>query len=99
MELTNIKDVTIFSEQLGSQFRIEIDPDEHVTAELIEAVALDKGPGDAGSRQREPFSLLFQLEDGSALAQRTYQVYHESLGEIPLFLVPVGERKMESIFN
>jgi hypothetical protein len=99
MELTNIKDVTIFSEQLGSQFRIEVDPDNHVTAELIEAVALDMGPGNAVSRHREAFSLLFRLEDGTALAQQTYQVYHETLGEIPLFLVPVGERKMESIFS
>ena len=99
MDLADIKDVSIFAEYLGSLFRIDVGPDQFVNAELIEAEALDTAPRGAGLPPREPFSLLFAVQADIELPQHTYRVSHERLGELPLFLVPVGSGQMESIFN
>ena len=99
MDLADIKDVSIFSEQVGSRFRIEIEPDRFVSAELIEAEALDSRPRSPALPEREPFSLLFEVDGGIDLPQQTYPVHHDVLGEQPLFLVPVGTGRLESIFN
>ena len=99
MDLADIKDVSIFAEQVGSNFRIEIEPNRYVAATLVEADALGNGSGivQLGGRQR--FSLLFNVFEDVDLPQSIYRVHHESLGEWPLFLVPVGKRQMESVFN
>lgn len=99
MDLADIKDVSIFAPLVGSRFQIEIDADQTVVAELVEADALNPGGANSESASREPFSLVFEVENGIELSQRMYQVTHEVLGRLPLFLVPVGPRRMESIFN
>ena len=99
MELTSINDVSIFAQQVGSQFRIEIDPEQSVAAELIEAAALNGGGGNAEGSARKPFSLLFAVEGGINLPQQTYRVSHEALGDTLLFLVPLGDGRLESVFN
>ena len=99
IDLADINDVSIFAEQLGSRFRIETGPDDFVAAKLVKAEAIGARADSEELLRREPFSLLFEIEEGVELPQRTYQVCHETLGEMPLFLVPVGERQMESIFN
>lgn len=40
---------------------------------------------------RAPFSLIFRGEETGVLEQRLYRVVHDSLGELDLFLVPVGK--------
>lgn len=99
MDLADIKNVSIFAEQLGSEFRIEIGTDQFVATELIEAEALDAGTRSSELPSREPFSLLFQIDGDIDLRQQTYRVHHDSIGELMLFLVPVGAGKLESIFN
>jgi len=99
MDTIEINDVSMFTEQVGSRFRIEIDTDRFVTAELVEASALNAGPRSADLPPREPFSLLFQVEQGIELPQQTYRIHHESLGELMLFLTPVGAGRLESVFN
>ena len=89
MDLADIKDVSIFAPLVGSRFQIEIDEEQIVAAELVEAAGL------AG----EAFSLLFAVKDGIDLPQRTYRVSHEGLGEVQLFLVPLGGGRLESVFN
>ncbi len=99
MNLADIKDVSIFAEYLGSLFRIEAGPDQFVDAKLIEVEPLDTGSRAAQLPPREPFSLLFAMQANIELPQHTYRVSHDRLGELPLFLVPVGSGQMESIFN
>ena len=83
-----------FADHVGSRFRIEIAPDEFVDAELIEARAQGEShaPG-----QRQPFSLLF--DTGQELPQRTYHVMHDDIGELHVFMTPVGPATMECNFN
>lgn len=98
IDLASIKDVSVFAEHVGSLFHIELGPDQVVDVKLVEADALTIGSGSAGL-SREPFSLLFAVQGDINLQQQTYQVSHEQLGELPLFLVPVGPGQLESIFN
>jgi len=99
MKLTDINDVSTFSKHVGSQFHVELDPEQIVTATLIEATALDGVGESLEPSAREPFSLLFSVEDGADLPQQTYRVSHEALGEFQLFLVPLGGGRLESVFN
>ena len=99
MELSDIKDVSTFTEHVGSLFHIEVGPDQFVDVKLIEADALNTGPRNSDLLSREPFSLLFAVQGGVDLPQQNYRVSHDQLGELPLFLAPVGRDQMESIFN
>lgn len=99
IDLAEIRDVSVFAGHVGRRFRIEIGPDELVDATLIEAEAVDTGSGHADSAGRSPFCLLFKLPENVELTQQTYNVSQEQLGELPLFLVPVGANRMESTFN
>jgi len=89
VDLADIKDVSIFAPLVGSQFQIEIDEEQVVAAELVEAA---QASGDS-------FSLLFAVKDGIDLPQRIYRVSHEELGEVRLFMVPLGGGRLESVFN
>ena len=62
-----------------------------VPMELIEATVGSQpgGPGPDG-QERLQFSLVFRGPVAPVLAQSTYQVTHAELGELELFLVPIG---------
>lgn len=99
MELTDINDVSAFAKQVGSKFLIEIDPEQTVAAELIEATELNGRGENSEESVRKPFSLMFAVEGGIDLPQRTYRVSHKELGEVELFMVPLGDGRSESVFN
>jgi len=99
IELAKINDVSVFAGHVGRCFRIEVGPDQHVDATLIEAEAIDTGTAPAALTSRSPFSLLFELPENVELTQQTYNVSQEQLGELQLFLVPIGVNRMESTFN
>lgn len=99
MELAAINDVSVFAEHIGSRFRIEIRPDEFVDAKLVEAEAVSCSTQNMEAPPNKSFSLLFALPEGVDLEQRIYTVSQEKMGELPLFLVPVGPGRMESVFN
>jgi len=55
--------------------------------ELIEVSRIGSAPqGDS----RHPFSLLFRGSSTESPIQRVYQLEHSKLGQLELFLVPVG---------
>ena len=97
MDLADIKDVSIFSEHLGSPFRIEVGPDQILDAKLVEAQSLKGSDEPVDPQDRVGFSLLFETEQN--LPQGTYKVEHEKLGQLMFFMSPVGPGMMESIFN
>ena len=99
MDHSSINDVSAFAKQVGSQFRIEIDPEQTVAAELVEATALNSGGENAEESARKPFSLMLAVEGGINLPQQTYRVSHDALGDTLLFLVPLGDGRSESVFN
>lgn len=78
-----------FSDKVGDTFVID---DEGVPATrltLREVQALD--PKMAPRGVRPPFSLLFLAAGPVILPQRIYRMVHKILGEVAIFIVPVGK--------
>lgn len=67
-------------------FRLERDDGEPLELELTAAADVGK-PSKSG---RQPFSLLFKGPPEPLLPQRIYTLRNAELGELELFLVPVG---------
>lgn len=68
---------------------------------LVEVKALGCPAGNTG---REPFSLLFEANSAFGLLdQGIYSMSNSTLGEKPIFLVPVGKKndryQYEAVFN
>ncbi len=95
LDLAAIKDVSVFEPHVGTNFRIEVDADNVLDAELIEAVPVPT----AGlpSEDRVAFSLLFKTNQ--TLAQRMYPMEHDELGDMVLFLTPIAPETMEAVFR
>jgi hypothetical protein len=78
-----------FKDHVGAGFVIREDGVPPLVLTLAEATALPArftGPG-----ARPPFSLIFSGSLEHALPQRLYRLQHEGLGEVTIFLVPVGK--------
>ncbi len=68
---------------------------------LVEVVALP--PKESEEVRREPFSLLFLGPAEPVLAQQTVPLKHDQLGELLIFLVPLGPKgegmQYEAVFT
>ena len=79
-----------FAVHLNQTFHVQTDSPEPLQLELVEVNKLGskKKKGEEG---RRPFSVIFRGPAEPILPQRIYQVSHEKLGTLDLFLVPVGQ--------
>lgn len=88
--------LTDFQQALHSQFQVETDAGP-VVIELVKVE--NKG----SSSQVEQFSLLLVGPEAPFLPQQIYRMQHGELGELELFMVPIGREKdgylYEIIFN
>jgi len=85
--------VTTCAAYVGKPFHVLFDNQTPLTLELIAATPFSKLEADAEpapGQGRIPFSLIFRGPQSSVLPQRTYLLSNETLGEFPLFLVPIG---------
>ncbi len=86
-----------FTENLNTKFRIPFDSSRAAELELIEVVEAR-----STSRQQQ-FSVFFRGPLEYRLPQATYHMEHEKMGEIDLFIVPVGREpegfRYEAVFN
>jgi hypothetical protein len=80
-----------FSGRVGEEFVVRLDSGIAVSTELVEATesSLLGGPGPEG-QQRHQFSLVFRGPPEPSLGQGIHRVEHGELGELGLFLVPIG---------
>lgn len=76
-----------FANHQGERFRLKRGEatDVEVTLAQVEALRESSKGGD-----REPFSLTFLGPAEPALPQQIYPMEHPSLGELEIFLVPIG---------
>lgn len=86
-----------FAEHVNTRFQLRLDPSRSLEMELVEAA-------DRGSTPRqEQFALLFRGPLELFLPQQMYRLKHAHLGEMDLFLVPVGRTSQgftyEAFFN
>ncbi len=87
-----------FLKQLNTSFLVlAAESKQTLNLQLIQASLI------TSNQQQEQFPLLFQGPDTPVLAQKTYNVKHEYLGELQLFLVPVARddigTQYEVVFN
>ena len=67
-------------------FSCVVEPDQSIAFELLEVTSLGEKSGAA----REPYSLVFRGPAESVLEQGIVPLRHPELGEIAIFLVPIG---------
>jgi len=89
-----------FADKVGEIFSITFDdaPAIPMTLSVAELVKTQQRPN-----TRPSFSLIFIIDVPEMLPQRMYRVEQEALGQIPLFLVPVGKKpegfEYQALFN
>ena len=84
-------DITTFAGRVGEVFRLVVDERTTISTRLIAVTPANGGsanPARAGGRT--PFSLVFRSPPGAPMPQRIYRLQHEELGQLELFLVPIG---------
>ena len=90
-----------FGDKVGQTFTITEAGLPAVPLTLVEADLLRTHALPPGGRP--PFSLIFLFGDREMLPQRLYQVTHDTLGTVTLFLVPVGRNasgiQYQALFN
>jgi len=86
-----------FAAALHSRFQVIVEGADAIELELVEVSDL------IAMRRQEKFSLLFQGPPHILLPQQIYRMAHAQLGEIELFIVPVGMNETgysyEAVFN
>jgi hypothetical protein len=75
-----------FREIQGTRFQVTHGPASHE----FELVNVTEFPGAAQGTFRKPFSIVFHGPLDPVLPQGTHRLEHAKLGELDLFLVPVG---------
>ena len=86
-----------FAEHLNTKFRVPLESSGAVELELVEVVSTLSTP------RQEQFSVFFSGPADVYLPQMTYRMEHDALGQLDLFIVPVGRTpagfKYEAVFN
>ncbi len=96
-----------FSAHLNQAFKIHYHSTNVLDAQLILEVELievtEFSEKSAGPSKRRPFSILFRAPKDINLPQGIYQVEHEKMGTLELFLVPImpdeNGNLYEAVFN
>ena len=90
-----------FSRHLHTTFRVRAEGAEALELELTEVLSYRGGENEQDGMER--FSLFFQGPGGDMLKQNTYELEHERLGSLMLFLVPIAKNergfRYEAVFN
>lgn len=86
-----------FSPHVNGIFTVMLDGDLMFPITLIEATALAvrEFPG----RTRDPFQLKFRGDESILLNQCIHKLKHEVLGNLEIFLVPIGQEDGHFIYQ
>lgn len=80
----------LFARRIGEQFAL-VTETETLHLVLAETWVSREGGGLGPEGQnRQQFSLIFDGPRGAGVPQGTYRLAHDELGDLELFLVPVG---------
>lgn len=76
-----------YQAQLNTLFELPLE-DGSLELKLIAVDSVTADTTEAG--QAEPFSAVFETEVAESVEQGTYTLSHSEVGEITLFIVPIG---------
>jgi len=86
-----------FAKQVDTEFHVNDPATRPFNLKLTQVVKRVKTP------QQEVFSLVFHGPGTNFIPQGSHKLKHEQLGEVEIFLVPVGQDKdgfeYEAVFN
>ena len=86
-----------FAECLNSQFQIDAATNGSVPLELVGVTKVNYSP------RLDNFSLIFRGPNSPLVPQGSYRLNHQKLGEMTIFLVPIGldgaGMQYEAVFN
>lgn len=89
----------LFSDKVGQIWAIDEPGAPAIELTLTEVESLRN----YAKLKREPFGLIFTARGDFVLPQRTYTLRHADLGQMPIFLVPIGRQgdvtSYQAIFN
>ena len=93
-----------FAGRVGDRFALSVPDGSSLAVELVEVTeSAELGGVGPDGQVRHQFSLVFRGPPEPAMAQSIYQLDHEDLGELELFLVPIGPdadgMRYEAIFT
>ena len=87
----------MFAESVNTKFRVQQESKDTVELDLVQVSVGIATP------RNEQFALLFHGPQNPFLPQSIYHVEHDQLGELDIFLVPVGRDQngfqYEAVFN
>jgi hypothetical protein len=90
-----------FTKHLNTVFRVKVDATRPVELKLVDVKGYASGANDPSGMER--FSLFFNGPGDLQLPQRTYELEHEQLGTLHIFLVTVAQDERgfvyEAVFN
>ena len=90
-----------FTQYLNTKFSVKLESNEPVELELVEVAVRGIEPNERAGMER--FSTFFYGPAKYFLPQQTYALEHPKMGELLLFLVPIGQDslgvKYEAVFN
>jgi hypothetical protein len=90
-----------FEPYVGAAFNVTTEDGPPITVTLAEVTRHSAHPG---APRSDPFALLFHGPVSPPLVQRIHHLSHADLGEMDVFLVPVGPQPggaqgYEAVFN
>lgn len=90
-----------FAKHLNTVFRVKVNEPRPVELKLVEVKGYGNGSNEQSGMER--FSLFFSGPGDLHLPQRTYQLEHEQLGALDIFLVTIARDEQgfvyEAVFN
>jgi len=97
--MSGLLTASVFEPHVGTEFLVVAVDKVHLTLHTA-----SRQPTRPHGDRTEPFSLLFLGPSGDMLPQATYTLEHTELGELDIFLVPVGpdgggRQQYEAVFN
>ena len=101
--MADLPDHDAFARHVGETFVLRPLEETPVEVELVEAKPFAAREPEGGTVRKIPFSLLFRAHGASDLPQHTYRLEHAALGDLDLFLVPIGPdsvgMRFEAVFS
>lgn len=90
-----------FAKHINTNFRIELESLPSVELKLIAVMPRASEPHEQAGMER--FSVVFSGPGEVFLPQQTYRITHAEMGELEVFLVPIGKEsdgfRYEAVYN
>jgi len=92
-----------FSRHVNTRFRVVVDFPDPIELELVEVTGYANKNSPSEEKNMERFSVHFYGPGNIYLPQAIYNLSHEAMGEMALFLVPLAHNERgflyEAVFN